>query len=152
MLASVALSYTMLVGLLVLIVLALTTAVADGWRLRASAAMQVDSRPQLSPDGTQVAFIRAGEGAARLWVMGYDGTDQRPLAQATRFSWSARSGALLFSRGGPRIFRVRIDGGRPVAVRAQIGKPATRSHRRAVFVRDDHVYLHDEDGRVWELT
>jgi hypothetical protein len=150
--ASVALSYTMVVGLLLLIVLALTTAVADGWRQRATAALVVDRAPQLSPDGSQIAFIRAGEGAARLWVMGYDGADQRPLAQASRFSWTARSGALLFSRGGRRVFRVEAGGGRPVAVHERLGRPAARSHHRAVFVRDSHVYLRDEDGSVWRLT
>lgn len=150
--ASVAVSYTMMIGLLLLIVIALTTAVADGWRLRATAAMVVDRSPQFSPDGSEIAFIRAGEGAARLWVMSSDGSDQRPLAQATRFSWTARSSALLFSRGGPRVFRVEAGGGRPVAVRERLAKPATRSHRRAVFVRGHRVYLRDEDGRVWELT
>lgn len=150
--ASVAVSYSMVVGLLLLIVLALTSAVADGWRARATAALVVDSGPQLSPDGSQIAFIRGGDGAPRLWVMGSDGSDQQPLVQATRFSWDARSGVLLFARGGPRVFRVAVGGGPPVAARAQIGKPTARSHRRAVFVRAHHIYLRDEDGRVSELT
>jgi dipeptidyl aminopeptidase/acylaminoacyl peptidase len=150
--ASVVVSYTLMIGILVLIVLALTTAVADGWRLRATAALVVDSRPQFSPDGSQIAFIRAGEGAARLWVMSADGSDQRPLAQATRFGWARGGRALLFCRGGPRVFRVGADGGRPQAAGGRIGPPATRSLERAVFVRSNHVYLRDADGLEWELT
>jgi WD40-like Beta Propeller Repeat len=147
--ALVGTSYTLLVGILLLIVLALTTAVADGWRLRAAAATVVERSPSFSPDGTQIAFIRDGAGAPQLWVMGADGTDQRPLAQAQRFSW--RGKALLFARGD-RVFRVDPAGGLAVPVRASVGKAATRSGRRRVFIRSNHVYLRDADGAVWELT
>jgi dipeptidyl aminopeptidase/acylaminoacyl peptidase len=147
--AVVGASYTLLVGILLVIVLALTTAVADGWRLRAAAAAVVERSPSFSPDGTQIAFIRDGDGAPQLWVMGVDGTDQRPLAKAHRFSWSGR--ALVFERAG-RVFRVDPDGGLAVPVHARLGRASTRSGERRVFVRSNHVYLRDSDGAVWELT
>jgi hypothetical protein len=148
--ALVVCSYAMMIGLLLAIVLALTTAFADGFKVRAAAKLVVDRAPQLSPDGRQVAFIRTDAGGRRLWVMGDDGTDQRPLARAERFSW-AGGDALLFVRAG-RVFRISAAGGGAVRVRTTLRPAAPASERRRVFVRGNHVYLRDAGGHEVALT
>src|SRR3954451_21855547 len=97
---SVGVSYTLLVGILLLLEISLTTAIADGWKVHAAEAAVAERSPAFSPDGSHIAFLRTQGGAPRLWVMGSDGPDQRPLAAATRFSWSADGSGLLFTRAG----------------------------------------------------
>lgn len=149
--AAVAASYVLLVGFIALFVVALTTALADGWKLRQAAERHVDSSPRFSNDGSLIAFLRGAE----LWVMDVDGTDQRPVAGATRFAWARHGGALLVSRGGSRVFLVGPDGGDLVpAGRAQLPR-AARSDRhggRVVYVRDHRLWLRARDGSVQELT
>jgi Tol biopolymer transport system component len=140
----VAASYTLLIGILVLIVVALTTAVADGWRQRAQAAAVVDRAPQFSRDGSYVAFLRSGEGPSRLWVMSDDGTDARPVARATRFAWGAGH-TLVFARGGRR-FRIGADGGNARPATEAFGPRRTTSRGRSLFVRAHHVYVRDRSG------
>jgi Tol biopolymer transport system component len=142
--ALVAASYTLLVGILVLIVVALTTAVADGWKQRAQAAATVDRAPQFSRDGSYVAFLRSGDGPSRLWVMSDDGTDARPVARATRFAWGAGH-TLVFARGDRR-FRIDADGGAARPASDAFGPPRTTSRGRSLFVRDHHVYVRDASG------
>ncbi|HSP73143.1 MAG TPA: hypothetical protein VLN26_12285 [Gaiellaceae bacterium] len=149
--AAVAASYVLLVGFMALFVVALTTALADGWKLRQAAERHLDSSPRFSPDGSLIAFLRGAE----LWVMAGDGADQRPVAGATRFAWTRRGDALLVSRGGSRVFLVGPEGGSLVpAGRAQLPR-AARSDRHGgsvVFVRDHRLWLRARDGSVQELT
>jgi hypothetical protein len=145
----VAASYTLLIGILVLIVVALTTAVADGWRQRAQAAAVVDRAPQFSRDGSYVAFLRSGDGPSRLWVMSDDGTDARPVARATRFAWGAGH-TLVFARGGRR-FRIGADGGNARPATEAFGPRRTTSRGRSLFVRAHHVYVRDR-SRATALT
>jgi Tol biopolymer transport system component len=149
---TVAVSYTLLVGVLLLLVLALTTAIADGWKVRAAGAAVTERSPAFSPDGRHIAFLRTQGTTARLWVMGADGSDQQPLAQASRFSWTPDGAALLFTRGGRKVFRVSVDGGLPVASAAQLGPTTTRWGGATVFVRDHHVSIRNDKGVVWSLT
>jgi dipeptidyl aminopeptidase/acylaminoacyl peptidase len=144
-------AYAMMIGILLLIVVALTTAFADGWTRRAEAKLVADRAPQFSPDGSQIAFIRTDGGAPRLWVMEDDGTDQRPLSTALRFSWTRHGHALLFVRGG-RVFRIDTDGGAAAPVHARLLPATTSSRRRTVFARDHHLYVRDPSGREAALT
>jgi dipeptidyl aminopeptidase/acylaminoacyl peptidase len=145
-------AYTLMFGILLLIVLGLTTAFADGWSLRAATKQVVDRAPQFSPDGSQIAFVRRrGGGERRLWVMSADGSDARPLARATRFSWTAGGGALLFAHGG-RIFRVRTDGGNAVRVSGALRPPLRTSRHRTVFARGNHLFVRDAAGHETALT
>jgi hypothetical protein len=142
--ALVAGAYAMLVGFLVLIVVALTTAVADGWKQRAQAAAVSDRAPQFSADGSLIAFLRSGDGPPRLWVMDATGEDPRPVARASRFAWGAGH-TLVFARGG-KLFAIGADGGSARPTHASLGRPRTRSGARTVFVRDRHVYVRDGSG------
>ena len=150
--AAVAGAYLLLTSFLVLMVVALTSAIADGWKLRQAADARTDSSPRFSPDGTLIAFIRVAEGPSELWVMADDGTDARPLARADRFAWT-KGGDLLLSRG-TGVFRVGPDGGYPSAAAVSLpgGAGAERSRRREVFARDSHIYVRGPDGSVRELT
>jgi dipeptidyl aminopeptidase/acylaminoacyl peptidase len=150
---AVAGSYLLLVSILVLMVVALTAAITDGWKLRQAADARTDSSPRFSPDGTLIAFIRVAEGPSELWVMADDGTDARPLARADRFAWTKR-GDLLLSRGA-RVFRVGPDGGFPAAAGSAAlpdGAGGARSRRREVYTRDSHIWVRGPDGSVRELT
>src|SRR4051812_1513552 len=143
-------SYAMMIGLLLVIVLALTTAFADGFKVRAAAQAVVDRAPQFSPDGRQIAFIRSDSGGRRLWVMDDDGSDQRPLARAARFAWAG--GEKLLSLRAGRVFRISSSGGGAVAVG---GGPPPATHaagRRTVFARGNHLYVRDAHGREDAVT
>jgi hypothetical protein len=139
-------AYAMLVGFLVLIVVALTTAVADGWKQRAQAAAVTDRAPQFSADGALIAFLRSGDGPPRLWVMDASGENPRPVARATRFAWRAGH-TLVFARDG-RLFAVGADGGDARPTHGSLGPARTRSRGLTVFVRDRHVYVRDGSGAI----
>jgi Tol biopolymer transport system component len=142
--ALVAGAYAMLVGFLVLIVVALTTAVADGWKQRAQAAAVADRAPQFSADGSLIAFLRTGDGPAQVWVMDETGENARPLVRATRFAWGPGH-TLVFARGG-RLFAIGADGGGARPTHGSLGPARTRSGARTVYVRDRHVYVRDRSG------
>lgn len=148
-------AYLLLFGFFAVLAISLTTAIADGWAVRQATQRHDDRSPRFSPDGSQIAWIRAGALGTELWVMEADGGNQQPLAAASRFRWSVGGGALLFSRGGPRVFVVTIDGGIPAdAGRARLapGAPSDRRGGREVFVRGHHLYLRLPDGSVRGLT
>jgi TolB protein len=64
--------------------------------------------PAISPDGTQIAFeVTSADGASRIWVMGANGENPRPLttgpvSEVSDFgpAWSPDGGWIVFSRGG----------------------------------------------------
>src|SRR6185312_5793101 len=63
--AIVGAAYTLLLGILLVLVLAVTTAVADGWKLRERSGSTVDRAPQFSRGGARVFRVGADGGAAR---------------------------------------------------------------------------------------
>jgi dipeptidyl aminopeptidase/acylaminoacyl peptidase len=76
-----------------------------------------DSTPALSPDGSQIAFVRADRVANRLWIMDADGAGQRLLAPRTRGAfapvWSPNGDRIAFSRlvhGNWDIYVASVDG------------------------------------------
>jgi dipeptidyl aminopeptidase/acylaminoacyl peptidase len=58
------------------------------------------NRPRWSPDGRRIAYLRRDGGVTRLWVVGADGGDARPVAQAPididTFAWSPDSSTLIY--------------------------------------------------------
>jgi len=153
--SAIAGSYLLLLSILVLLIVAVTSAVADGWRLRRTAAAERDSHPRFSPDGSLIAFLRAGpDEPQQVWVMNDDGTDARPLTRAGAYRWTAR-GTVLLRRGGRRLFRVEAGGGRAVAAGSgplPAGAGSAASRRRRVFARGHRIYVRRPDGSVHELT
>jgi dipeptidyl aminopeptidase/acylaminoacyl peptidase len=154
-LSAVGAAYTLLLGFVAVLVLSVTAAVADGWALRQAAQRYADSSPRFSPDGSRIAWIRRDEQGSELWVMQADGSSQQPVAAATRFRWTRDGAALLFSRGGPRVFRVDPDVAIPTAAgRAELARGTARdeSHGRRVSVRDHRLWLRLPGGGERRLT
>ncbi|HET6534428.1 MAG TPA: hypothetical protein VFH03_27920 [Actinoplanes sp.] len=71
------------------------------------------ARPRWSPDGTQLAVLKAG----RLWTMKANGTAQRRLTTraAAGPSWSPDGRWIAFASlsctGGPGVYRIRVAAG-----------------------------------------
>ena len=78
----------------------------------------VDQTPDVSPDGTRIAFQRSGPPPDEIWVVDADGTDLRRLTGSktgcqilvgfcdTAPAWSPDGTRLAFSRGSGRV----VDG------------------------------------------
>lgn len=65
---------------------------------RALTAGPADSSPAFSPDGSTIAFLRAEDGPAQVWLLSVSGGDARAL---TELDWGA--GAPVWSPDGARI-------------------------------------------------
>jgi Tol biopolymer transport system component len=103
----------------------------------------------LSPDGRQIIFVAAGDGAPRLWRRSLWTTTAQPLAGTEGASypfWSPDSRAVVFFADG-QLKRIDLSGGTPQTIApaftARGGRWnadgvilfAPRSRRRAVFIR-----------------
>nr|WP_296076805.1 hypothetical protein [uncultured Actinoplanes sp.] len=70
------------------------------------------ARPRWSPDGTQLAFLKAGQ----LWVMRADGSAKRRLTTraAAGPSWAPDGKSIAFASlscsGGPGVYRIAVTG------------------------------------------
>jgi len=70
------------------------------------------ARPRWSPDGTQLAFLKAGQ----LWVMRADGSAKRRLTTraAAGPSWAPDGKSIAFASlscsGGPGVYRIAVIG------------------------------------------
>jgi len=70
--------------------------------------------PQLSPDGSRIAYIAKN----RVWVRTLDQLDPRAVADVaglTPLSWSPDSRSIVFN-DRRRLWKVAVDGGTPVAI------------------------------------
>jgi len=85
-----------------------------------------DLFPEISPDGTLLAFVRSGSGEDAfadldVWVQPVDGGAARQLTSGRYdfcggLAWTPSGDEVLFTEGGPRnarTFRVGLDGGEP---------------------------------------
>lgn len=82
----------------------------------------IEYAPALSPDGTQLAYIRQGEdGNTQLWIAALDGTGRRMLSTVVPTvatangtpDWSPDGTRIAWATGAPgamRIAVIRIDG------------------------------------------
>ena len=74
----------------------------------------------LSPDGRQLAFVAAGDGASRLWLRPLVTAAARPLTgtEGAQFPfWSPDSRSVAFFAEG-KLKRLDLDGGAPRAIAA----------------------------------
>jgi dipeptidyl aminopeptidase/acylaminoacyl peptidase len=93
-----------------------TVPAAGGPPARLTSTRVRDSAPAWSPDGSSIAFVRAGQG---VWVMAADGSGRRRVANLRGVgerapAWAPDGERILFSAGKPgarRIWSVRPDGG-----------------------------------------
>jgi Tol biopolymer transport system component/tRNA A-37 threonylcarbamoyl transferase component Bud32 len=105
-----------------------------------------DLHPSVSPDGTQVAFVRSGSlgfGGLDVWVQPVEGGGARRVTfgeydNADQLAWTPAGDELLFETGGPRrVLRAGLRGGEPVPVPGVgqgAGGPTVRGSRM-VFVQ-----------------
>jgi acylaminoacyl-peptidase len=86
--------------------------------------LELGSDPQISPDGQRVVYVRqfadimADQRRSNLWIVGFDGTDHRPLTTGN-FSdssprWSPDGSQMIYlsdRSGSPQIYRRWMDTG-----------------------------------------
>ena len=99
------------------------------WKLEGDAVLElwrgdaggVVAPPAISPDGRLICFSYRNEGTAGLYVMNGDGTKARALADffdvrgAASWSPDGKWVAVAANQGqGTRLFKVPVDGGRPI--------------------------------------
>jgi len=113
----------------------------------------------VSPDGEQIAFRSAYQGQSDLYVIKWDGSDERRLTTGgvapTAIRWSKDGKTLYFlSRG--RIQRVAASGGTPQATRTEvritINEPVERAYiyEAAWRVLNETFYDPNFHGVNWQ--
>jgi Tol biopolymer transport system component len=116
--------------------------------------------PQVSPDGTHVAYLRAAS-RFELYVLRDDGTERRRLAsgQFQDFLWSADSGDLAFTadcgfdfQGGCRAGHIDVVS-RDGTVRRVLHRPTNLSRSAEIELqhwsrRGDLLYILRDRGRA----
>jgi WD40 repeat protein len=83
-----------------------------------------DEQPQLSPDGSRIAFVSYRSGSPRLWIMDSTGANQAALATGSESyvpemapSWSPDGTKLVYTStrsGSSQVFVISATGGTPV--------------------------------------
>lgn len=121
-----------------------------------TASDQIDSSPELSPDGKQLAWRSTRGGSSEIWIANADGSRARQLTSmhgpATgNPAWSPDSGSILFesrAKGNADIYTIAVSGG---PARALVSTPANEVVPR--FSRDGRslIYSTDRNG-AWELV
>jgi Tol biopolymer transport system component len=119
-----------------------------------------DLQPVLSPDGRQMAFVRAGSrhfGLEDVWVQSVGTRKAHPLTSANHdycggLTWTEDGAALVFQVGGEwgdggQIVRARVDGKDPPVPVAGVGRdvawPSIRAGRMV------HVQLAPAPSDIW---
>ena len=109
--------------------------------LRLTDGPAADVHPAWSPDGKQVAFLRAGREGSGVYVVPSAGGEAEPLFSTTAWiqglDWAPDGGALVFAEradgGGLRIRRLLLNEGRTVPVSAP---PPQHTDHSPVFSPD----------------
>ena len=114
------------------------------------------TRPTLSPDGSRIVYISAGA----VWVRELDRLDARQVATVSNASalvWSPDSREVVYA-DAKKLWRVDIDGGRPVAIAdlpgsgSTVGVTWSEDGRIAVAVWRGAMYeVPAEGGRPVEM-
>ncbi len=120
-----------------------------------------DLSPELSPDGEQLAFVRAasrGWGFQDVWVQPVNGPPARQLTFekyefCSGLAWTPDAKELVFStnygfEGGGRILRVPLAGGAPaplVGIGGDVAWPSARAGRMV------HMQLVPSPWGIWRI-
>jgi len=113
-----------------------------------------DVNPAFSPDGREIAFVRAIEGAVRdIYVVPAAGGTPRQITNDRRLvdtlTWTRDSSAILFSsdRGGKfALWKVSVRGGEPQ--RLPIG---TENATQPAVSLNNHLLLYTEGSANWSI-
>lgn len=101
---------------------------------------RIDSSPQLSPDGSQLAFVSNRNGRLEIWKSNADGTDEVQLT----FLDSEEVGSPRWSPDGQRIvFDALSEAGRDIYSIDQTGGPV----RRLTFTGEQERPSYSRDGQ-----
>jgi Tol biopolymer transport system component/tRNA A-37 threonylcarbamoyl transferase component Bud32 len=117
-----------------------------------------DSNPAFSPDGTELAFIRAvSSGVDDIFVKSLAGGEARRITSDKRYiislGWSADGKSILFSSnraGSHTLWRVAVTGGTPQRV-LNVGNNASDP----VLSRDGRLLAYAQfyvDANIWEMN
>lgn len=71
--------------------------------------------PEISPDGTTIAFKLSTANSNQIWLMDRNGDDPRPLPNASGWdpTWSPDGNSILFAsdiQGAIQLYRIKLDG------------------------------------------
>ncbi len=117
---------TILLSLMFGLMLSSTSAWAQSDKLTINDVfnLELTSDPQLSPDGKQVLYVRqfadimADKRCSNLWIVNFDGSDNRPLTTGnfndSNPRWSPDGKQILYISnrdGAPQIYRRWMDAG-----------------------------------------
>jgi Tol biopolymer transport system component/DNA-binding winged helix-turn-helix (wHTH) protein len=105
------------------------------------ASSRIQENPQLSPDGSKIAFESTRSGSREIWIS--DGGGHEPV-QLTSFGHSL-TGTPRWSPDGRRVVFDSRAGGRPDLYVADV--PEGVPHRLNVSVADDSLGSWSRDGR-----
>jgi len=113
-----------------------------------------DANPAFSPDGRQIAFARAIEGAVRdIYVIPSAGGAPRQITRDRRqiesLTWTANGSAIIFSsdRGGIfALWKVSLRGGEPQ--RLPVG---TENAFQPAVSAINHSLLYTESSATWNI-
>jgi Tol biopolymer transport system component len=126
-----------------------------------------ETEPAISPDGTQVAYVRADARGlsckgcpATIWIMNADGSNQHPLTQPQRSqwdydpAWSPDGTQIVFSRwytaaaGPEHLFAVAAAGG-PVRDLGVVGASPAWGPSAIAYVE---VGTPVDGGSLWNVA
>ncbi len=102
-------------------------------RLTTNGKYAINMTPSYSPDGRRIAFMSTRAGAAQIYGMDADGTDQNVLVpfdggetgSSYAPEWSPDGSTIVFGRdaaGGRQIFTYQIGRGRPARQQTSSGR------------------------------
>jgi dipeptidyl aminopeptidase/acylaminoacyl peptidase len=150
--------------------------VSDGSIRRLTATENIEYRPQWSPDGSKLIYQGCKRGLTDLettmedthvWAINADGTNGRELTTIDNRQgephWSPEGDAAYFTvqeRGNVRLYRMRIAGGKPEAVVAELGSVSSFSIGRGGLIAyvlstpsdSGQLYLGDNGAAPRKLT
>src|SRR5207249_8177269 len=121
------------------------------------ASTRADFSPQLSPDGSRIAFSSDRSGSVEIWVCDWDGANVTQLTtlggESHSVRWSPDGKLLAFSclRNENRdIYTIRPDGGAPRRLTtgpSEEGRPSFSRDGRRIYYYSNQSAV----GQIWRM-